>query len=411
MYGFVWYGVWVDTCLTDQIVAARAAVDRVLTGLTTGPVTGSTVKELRSLLDRVDLGVTFAYDRFRESGAYLYDGYANGPAWLAANTHAMRSEGHARNEHAVLLDVLASFGESFHHNRIGYTHIKTLAGVVTDERCLLAVRDEHVLLEAAEALSASEFKTIIRRWVSLCDDELSDPSRPDIHAARRRVTLTVLPDGSWKLDGILEPLAGETLAAALTAVMPPKPLPDDERTITQKRHDALSDIANEVLGNGDLSGVHGSRPNVTVTVNAENGNTTTVSGTVLPKWVRDAMSCDATFTAVFLSGKGVPFDVGTPINGIPVRNRRAVLVRDRHCRYRGCSHPPRWCDIHHLKHREDGGDHRISNLVLLCRFHHRLVHRHGLKLTMAADDVTLLIEWPNGIILHSPPTTQLTLAG
>ena len=30
---------------------------------------------------------------------------------------------------------------------------------------------------------------------------------------------------------------------------------------------------------------------------------------------------------------------------------------------------------------------------------------------MANDDVTLLVEWPNGIILHSPPTTQLTLAG
>ena len=77
-----------DTCLADQIAAARAAVDRVLSGLTTGAVTGSTVKELRALLDRVDLGTTFAYTRFRESGEYLFDGYANRPAWLAANTHA-----------------------------------------------------------------------------------------------------------------------------------------------------------------------------------------------------------------------------------------------------------------------------------------------------------------------------------
>ena len=191
--------------------------------------------------------------------------------------------------------------------------------------------------------------------------------------------------------------------------MPSKPLPDDDRTIVQKRHDALSDIASEVLCRQDLSDVHGSRPNVTVIVNADNGNTTAASGTVLPRWVRDAMCCDATFTAVFVSGKGVPFDVGTPINAIAVRNRRAVLVRDRHCRYPGCSHPPRRCDIHHLTHREDCGDHRISNLALLCRFHHRLVHRHGLKLAIATDDVTLLIEWPNGIILHSPLTTELAL--
>ncbi len=398
-----------DSCITDQIAVARAAIDRVLSDLTTTDITGSTVKELRTLLDRLDLGITFTYNRFQKSGDHLLDGYPNGPAWLAANTRALRSEGHARKEHADLLDLLGSFGDSFHANRIGYAHIRILAPAVTEERRPLAVRDESVLLEAAEALTPSEFKMAVRKWVSLCDDELSDPTRPDTHAARRRVTLTVLPDGSWKLDGILEPLAGETLAAALTAVMPSKRLPDDDRTIVQKRHDALHDIANEILGHEDLSEVHGSSPNVTVIVNGENGNTTTPSGTVLPRWVRDAMCCEATFTAVFLSGKGVPFDVGTPITGIPVRTRRAIIARDCHCRYPGCCRPPRWSHIHHLKHREDSGTNEPENLVLLCSFHHRLTHRLGLTLTMDTDNITLLIHWPNGIILHSPPTNQLAL--
>ena len=403
--------MYVDSSIAAQIAVARAAVDNVLSNLETAAITGQTVQELRALLDRVELGTTFAYNRFRESGDYLLDGYANAPAWFAANTNAVKSEGYARKEHAELLDLLRSFGDSFHYNRIGYTQIKTLATAVTEQRKELAVRDEKVLLEAAEQLSASEFKTLVRKWVSLCDDELSDPTKPDSHAERRRVTLTVLPDGSWKLDGILEPLAGETLAAALNAVMPSKLLPDDDRSIVQKRHDALEEIANEVLGNEDLAEVHGARPSVTVVLNGQNGNTTTSSGTVLPKWVRDSMCCDATFTAVFMSGKGVPFDVGTPITGIPIRNRRAVLARDLHCRHPGCNHPPRWCHIHHLKAREDGGTNELSNLVLLCTFHHRLVHKLGLKLTMAADEVTLLIHWPNGIILHSPPTSHLALAG
>ena len=209
----------VDTCLTDQIAVARAAIDQVLSNLTTANISGSTVKELRGMLDRVDLGTTFAYNQFRKSGDYLLEGYANGPAWLAAKTNAPRNEGLARKEHAELLDLLGSFGDSFHHNRIGYTHIRILAPALTEQRRALAVRDEHVLLEAAEALTPSEFKMTVRKWASLCDDELADPTRPDTHAARRRVTLTVLSDGSWKPDGILEPLAGETLAAALTAVM------------------------------------------------------------------------------------------------------------------------------------------------------------------------------------------------
>ena len=62
-----------------------------------------------------------------------------------------------------------------------------------------------------------------------------------------------------------------------------------------------------------------------------------------------------------------------------------------------------------MKHREDGGTNEPVNLVLLCSFHHRLVHRLGLTLTFDTDNITLLIHWPNGIILHSPPTNQLTL--
>ena len=110
--------------------------------LTTTDITGSTVKELRTLLDRLDLGITFTYNRFQKSGDHLLDGYPNGPAWLAANPRALRSEGHARKEHAELLDLLGSFGDSFHANRIGYAHIRILAPAVTEERRPLAVRDE-----------------------------------------------------------------------------------------------------------------------------------------------------------------------------------------------------------------------------------------------------------------------------
>ncbi|TML01269.1 MAG: HNH endonuclease [Actinobacteria bacterium] len=42
-----------------------------------------------------------------------------------------------------------------------------------------------------------------------------------------------------------------------------------------------------------------------------------------------------------------------------------------------CDRPPPWCDAHHIKHWADGGATALSNLVLLCRRHHRLVHQPG----------------------------------
>jgi hypothetical protein len=63
--------------------------------------------------------------------------------------------------------------------------------------------------------------------------------------------------------------------------------------------------------------------------------------------------------------------------------RRAVLARDRTCRFPGCDRPHAWCNAHHVVHRADGGVTSLSKLVLLCRRHHRLVHRSVSRSSMA----------------------------
>ena len=51
----------------------------------------------------------------------------------------------------------------------------------------------------------------------------------------------------------------------------------------------------------------------------------------------------------------------------------------------------------------------LTNLVLLCRFHHRLVHRKNLTLHFDTDGVTLIVQWPNGRTFRSPPLGALGL--
>jgi hypothetical protein len=57
---------------------------------------------------------------------------------------------------------------------------------------------------------------------------------------------------------------------------------------------------------------------------------------------------------------------------VPPAMRRAVIVRDRVCRFPGCDRPPTWCDAHHVVHWADGGPTAAANLLLLCRPHHRV---------------------------------------
>ena len=52
----------------------------------------------------------------------------------------------------------------------------------------------------------------------------------------------------------------------------------------------------------------------------------------------------------------------------------AGMERDGVCRYPGC-HESRYVDAHHIKHWADGGETSLDNLVTLCRFHHRQLHR------------------------------------
>jgi hypothetical protein len=57
--------------------------------------------------------------------------------------------------------------------------------------------------------------------------------------------------------------------------------------------------------------------------------------------------------------------------------RKALHARDRGCRFPGCHTPAAWTDGHHLHHWADGGPTSLTNLVMLCRFHHVLVHEAG----------------------------------
>jgi hypothetical protein len=104
----------------------------------------------------------------------------------------------------------------------------------------------------------------------------------------------------------------------------------------------------------------------------------------------------------------LPLDIGKPTDTIPPHLRRAVIVRDRTCRFPGCQQPPAACDVHHVVWRAWGGRTRLVNLVLLCRFHHLIaIHQWGWTITLHSDATVTAVS-PDGrrtLHGHSPPVT------
>jgi hypothetical protein len=383
--------------------AAAAALQRAMADMgNVASKAGELAVALRGIVDLFELACTRSI-ALVDRVTVREDGHANISDWFAANTHAGPNEATNRIKQADLLSKFPLFLEAAIDRAIGVEQIKVFARALKKNRMPFAVRDEQVLLNAARSMSIANFSEAMKVWISHCDDAVTAPgAEEDEQQNERRFQLAQLTNGTWHAEGLLDALAGASLEAALNIAMP-KPSPDDNRTIAQKRHDALNDIALEIIGNKNPSDTSGERTQVTVYIDAATGLAHLDQRIYLASTTRDMLLCDCITTSIWLKKNGNPFDVGTPESEIPTRNRRAVKARDRGCRFPGCGRSSRWTDIHHMKHREQGGTHELENLVEMCRFHHRYIHRRNLKLTWETDGITLMVEWPNGILKHAPP--------
>ncbi|HEU5084990.1 MAG TPA: hypothetical protein VFU14_16735, partial [Acidimicrobiales bacterium] len=102
----------------------------------------------------------------------------------------------------------------------------------------------------------------------------------------------------------------------------------------------------------------------------------------LTRAAAEQLLCDSSLTAVLFNGTGTLLDANDAAEQWSRKQRRAIAARDQGCVFPGCGRPPRHCDIHHLHHRAHGGPTRTTNAAMLCRFHHRLLHHHGWRLTI-----------------------------
>jgi hypothetical protein len=81
--------------------------------------------------------------------------------------------------------------------------------------------------------------------------------------------------------------------------------------------------------------------------------------------------------------------------------------RDKHCQWAGrCDQPAGACQVHHTRHKANGGPTSVKDCLLLCWFHHQVViHRWGWTLVLNPDGTTSAWNKDKTTALHShgPP--------
>jgi hypothetical protein len=107
-----------------------------------------------------------------------------------------------------------------------------------------------------------------------------------------------------------------------------------------------------------------------------------------------------------LAGPSLPLDIGYS-DTVPAAIRHAVTLRDQHCRWAGgCTQPASACQVHHVRHKANGGPTSVKDCILLCFFHHQVViHRWGWQLVLNPDGTTTAWNPDRTKVLHShsPP--------
>ncbi|BEP13459.1 hypothetical protein acdb102_17700 [Acidothermaceae bacterium B102] len=270
----------------------------------------------------------------------------------------------ARHLHeARRLSLAKTFGDAFH-----------LEGILEPEAgAALAAALEPLMRKRGDEDDRTPPQRRADALIELVGVALRDSERPDCGGDRPRLTFLVR-------TGALSPL-GDPLGGI-----------------------ALGDIAGAVTGSGRGAAFAGSQSGVTgfegntVEGTGPDGNSVEGSGfgvsefgvsgfghedsdnlllgttAMLPAETVARIGCDADLNVAVVNEYGEPLNYGRTRRNPPPHQRRAVVLRDKHCVFPHCDRPPSQCECHHLDPWASGGPTDLVNLALLCKFHHHLVH-------------------------------------
>jgi hypothetical protein len=294
---------------------------------------------------------------------------------------------------------LPAVSQAMSEGRLSYSKVRALTRVATPET-------ESVLLNVALHGTAHHMELLVRKYRRVL--EVEELTREERQQARRGLTYQYDEDGALVITLRMPAETGTLFLRAIDAAMPELQDVSAETSPTPsaRRADAAGVLAESFLAHGPEALKGGERQQIILHVDFATlrghsaGCCELEDGPSIPVETARRLSCDASKVEITEDEGGDPLDVGRRTRTIPPALRRALQVRDKGCVFPGCTHK-RYVDGHHVQHWANGGATKLSNLVLLCRFHHRAVHEGGLRMERCNDGAWRFFR-PSGNLIHAP---------
>ena len=341
---------------------------------------------------------------FDQDGLWKLEGVHSCAHWLNWKCGIGMNAAREKVRVANALAELPKISEAFSKGEVSYSKVRAMTRIANR-------KNEDYLLMIARHGTAFHIENLVGKY-RRCE-RLKDSQDANRQQACREVWYTYDHDGSLVFHGRLPAEQGALLLKALemSGERAEREVPAEKRPRSSYpafMADAMVELAESYLEHGCESSSTADRYQVVVhvaaeTLKADDDGVSAETSTDAPtedeisaetsallqthfSYLEDGprvsaetsrrISCDASIIRILDDEKGEPLSIGRKSRLIPPAIRRALKARDRGCRFPGCTHRY-FIDGHHIRHWADGGETSMENLVLLCRFHHRLVHERG----------------------------------
>lgn len=340
--------------------------------------------ELLAILGRIDqleAQAATALGQMNDAAKWRRRGYTSATAFLKhrAAMSAGRAMGLVIRANALvnMPHAAAAFGRG----ELSVEQVDILCGAHNFNQEHFAV-DEAMLVDLATQLPfVDEVYRLVAYWKQRIDPVATELDQDMLNSLRG---IRIRRDNGVGRAYVC--LNEEEFDVWINSLDPGPPAPEDRRTLAQRRADRLVEQAATTMDRPQLI-VHVGLNNLTG-IDADHNSAISPTplaeseyGSVLTPGAIDRLACDATVCRVVFGPDSQILDVGRRHRLFTAPMRLAIGARDRHCRFPGCDRPPQWCDVHHIKHWARGGKTCVDNGILLCRFHHTLVHEAGWSIT------------------------------
>ena len=257
------------------------------------------------------------------------------------------------------------------------------------------------LIERARECPPEEIAGFVDELLQALGLDKASDIRRERRLTERGADLARTLDGARSMSVTFTDDVGDAVERALAKAGAPTG-PDDTRTLRQRQHDALGEIANAYLAAHGTPSFTGAPRTMIITMDLE-----TLENQLIERWITlpdgatisaataRRLACDAELIPIVLGRNGEIVDVGEAGHEFSAITRRAAYYRDGgRCAFPGCR--GQVVELHHIVFRRHGGPNSLDNAAWLCRYHHWAVHEGGWTLQRDPVDKSYIWTGPRG---------------